>query len=268
MGIPSVVKRVNVTLLKDWLTVIAILSAGIWALYTLVEKNQREDYLYRGRAIAIASACNIDIVGETKESYLVKIVVKIASAAKIRFYVFDSPYEIAIAKKRSLYTAKPLKELSTEATEKFRQSKPFSVTGIQADIIGIPLQFGRLWDSSAYLEPNERAESVQLAYIGKKTLENFEAVSFVSSFVLAENLAQLGAEVVVKNDAYLDITLLVYDSPKLNYFAYTESKKIKARIPAVDATNPKYLEFLRTSNVAIANVECQLISPSYIKRTE
>ncbi len=262
MRIPHTLKPPNVSVLKDWLTVIAILSAGIWAVYTLIEKNQREDVVYRGRAVAIATTCNLEIVGESSDSFLIKISTTIASAAKIRFYLFDSPYEILASKRRPLGVVMPPRELSDEATKKFHLAKPFSVTGRLSDIVTVPLEFGRLVDSTFYLEPQERFENVQFAYIGKKTFETFDTVSFVTTLVLAENLSRLGSDIVVNDNGTIDVTLLIYVEPKANYFALSESRAIKARISEAEVTDPKHATILGDSNVTLAGVACHLLSPS------
>lgn len=254
-------RRINVAALRDWLNVLAVLTAGGWAIVTLHDKNVREDQEYRGKALAVAASCAMDIVGETDTTYLVRVQLKVASASRVLVGIFDSPYQILGTTIRVVPSARSLKDFFETANRKFGESKPFSEMGRVVSATGIPLEVGRLWKSTAQLEPNERFDYSLITPVGKKTLQTFDALTFVSKLLLARSTAYLGDKVTVTDGGDLKLDLMVYSTPKKDHAAISEDRPVTVTIPEEDLSKPEHARILKGIDPAVTETTCTMVSP-------
>jgi hypothetical protein len=252
----------NISTIKDWVQTAAILIAGIWALFIFKDTLTRQDELYRGRAAAIVPSCVVEVLGESGDFYLLRSTVKVTSASKIKLHIFDSAYIIRGMVIAPTPHAVPLDEIFATATQKLTSGKRFAYAPRYGDPNGLPIEVGRLWAPTDSLEPNETVQDERVFLISKKSAELFDWVSIVIDLVLGEDIAKLGHEVKFNSDGSIVSNLLVYERPKKNEYAYSESGNVATLVPNDETDSVARKRLLQSSNVASAFAVCNVVLPN------
>jgi hypothetical protein len=257
--LPQWFRAFDIGRLKDWLSVIAILLGGTWAVYTLGAKNYREDYLYRGKSVAVQPSCRMLIAGETSDFYLVHISLSLSSAARIRFFVFDSPYQLAAVRLQPINARVSLEEFYETANKKFADGKPFQESPRAAPPQLIPIELGRIWQSGSYLEPNEKFEDTLLTTVSKKTFATFDALQFSANLVLTGDPGTIGSQSKINKEGDLETSIIIYPKPKSDYLALADTDQRGTMITSTHIFNPQNQSMLQDSNTAINRVSCLFV---------